>query len=87
VQAVRAHSLHHVEMALAHFPRIVGVRNGAVAFDLPAAAFTQAHRHALNAQQLHELRGPKAFRRRRSGICQDGMAISPSAVRMNTPRG
>lgn len=25
-------TLHHVEMALAHFPRIVGVRNGAVAF-------------------------------------------------------
>jgi phosphonate transport system ATP-binding protein len=51
-------TLHHVEMALAHFPRIVGVRNGAVAFDLPAAAVTQAHLHALYAQQLHELTGP-----------------------------
>lgn len=51
-------TLHHVEMALAHFPRIVGVRDGALAFDLPAAAVTQEHLQALYAQQLHELTGP-----------------------------
>ncbi|MDT4890044.1 phosphonate ABC transporter, ATP-binding protein [compost metagenome] len=28
-------SLHAVELALAHFPRIVGVRDGRVVFDLP----------------------------------------------------
>jgi phosphonate transport system ATP-binding protein len=28
-------TLHHVEMALAHFPRIVGLRDGTLAFDLP----------------------------------------------------
>lgn len=50
-------TLHHVEMALAHFPRIVGLRDGALAFDLPAAAVTQEHLHALYAQQLHELTG------------------------------
>ena len=51
-------TLHHVEMALAHFPRIVGLRDGALAFDLPASAVTQEHLHALYAQQLHELTGP-----------------------------
>ena len=51
-------TLHHVEMALAHFPRIVGLRDGTLAFDLPAAAVTQEHLHALYAQQLHELAGP-----------------------------
>ncbi|MFZ3142343.1 phosphonate ABC transporter ATP-binding protein [Polaromonas sp.] len=51
-------TLHHVEMALAHFPRIVGLRDGAVAFDLPAAQVTPAHLQALYAQHLHELTGP-----------------------------
>ncbi|MDB5886055.1 MAG: transporter related [Polaromonas sp.] len=51
-------TLHHVEMALTHFPRIVGMRAGALAFDLPAAAVTQAHLQALYAQHLHELTGP-----------------------------
>jgi len=51
-------TLHHVEMALAHFPRILGLRDGAVAFDLPASAVTPAHLQALYAQHLHELNGP-----------------------------
>jgi phosphonate transport system ATP-binding protein len=51
-------TLHHVEMALAHFPRIVGLRDGALAFDLPAAQVTQQHLQALYAQHLHELSGP-----------------------------
>ena len=51
-------TLHHVDMALAHFPRIVGLRGGAVAFDLPAAQVTAAHLQALYAQHLHELGGP-----------------------------
>lgn len=51
-------TLHHVEMALAHFPRIVGLRDGALAFDLPASAVTPAHLQALYAQHLHELDGP-----------------------------
>jgi len=48
-------TLHHVEMALAHFPRIVGLRDGALVFDLPAAAVTRDHLQALYAQHLHEL--------------------------------
>lgn len=51
-------TLHHVDMALAHFPRIVGLRDGAVAFDLPSAQVTPAHLQALYAQHLHELSGP-----------------------------
>lgn len=51
-------TLHHVEMALAHFPRIVGLRDGVVAFDLPAAQVTPAHLQALYAQHLHELTTP-----------------------------
>ena len=50
-------TLHHVEMALAHFPRIVGLRDGALAFDLPASSVTPAHLQALYAQHLHELDG------------------------------
>ena len=53
-------TLHHVEMALAHFPRIVGLRDGTVAFDLSAAEVTPAHLQALYAQHLHELTGPAA---------------------------
>lgn len=51
-------TLHHVDMALAHFPRIVGLRNGEVAFDLPTMQVTAAHLQALYAQHLHELTGP-----------------------------
>jgi phosphonate transport system ATP-binding protein len=51
-------TLHHVEMALAHFPRIIGMRAGEVAFDLPAAQVSQQHLQDLYAQHLHELTGP-----------------------------
>lgn len=51
-------SLHHVEMALQHFPRIVGLRYGELIFDLPAAQVTQQHLHALYDQHLDELTGP-----------------------------
>jgi phosphonate transport system ATP-binding protein len=51
-------TLHHVEMALQHFPRIVGLRDGALAFDLPAAEVTPERLKALYAQHLHELTGP-----------------------------
>lgn len=50
-------TLHHVEMALAHFPRIVGLRDGALAFDLPSADVTPQHLQALYAQHLDELDG------------------------------
>lgn len=51
-------TLHHVEMALANFPRIVGLRDGVVAFDLPAPQVTKELLHQLYEQHLHELDGP-----------------------------
>lgn len=44
-------SLHAVELALAHFPRIVGVRDGQIAFDRPASEVTQALLDALYANE------------------------------------
>ena len=50
-------SLHQVEVALAHFPRILGLRAGVLVFDLPAAEVTPEHLARLYAQHEHELRG------------------------------
>lgn len=40
-------SLHQVELALRHFPRIVALRNGRIEFDLPRAQVTQQMIDAL----------------------------------------
>lgn len=53
-------TLHHVEMALANFPRIIGLRDGVVAFDLPSAHVTKELLYQLYDQHLHELDGPAA---------------------------
>jgi phosphonate transport system ATP-binding protein len=50
-------TLHQVDVALAHFPRIVGLRAGELAFDLPAAEVTPERLRALYAQHEHELMG------------------------------
>ncbi|CAK13898.1 phosphonate ABC transporter ATP-binding protein [Pseudomonas entomophila] len=44
-------SLHAVELALAHFPRIIGIRAGEVAFDCPAEAVTPTMLDALYANE------------------------------------
>ncbi|MDH4552274.1 ATP-binding cassette domain-containing protein [Pseudomonas sp. BN607] len=44
-------SLHAVELALAHFPRVIGIREGQVAFDCPAEAVTQQLLDALYANE------------------------------------
>jgi phosphonate transport system ATP-binding protein len=44
-------TLHDVPMALQHFPRIIGLRSGQVAFDLPAAQVTPALLQELYAQE------------------------------------
>lgn len=44
-------SLHAVELALEHFPRIVGVRDGRILFDKPAAAVGQDELTALYANE------------------------------------
>ena len=51
-------TLHHVEMALANFPRVIGLRLGELVFDLPSAVVTQQHLVDLYAQNLQELNGP-----------------------------
>ena len=44
-------TLHQVDMALAHFPRIVGLRDGVRVFDLAAADVSPEHLANLYAQQ------------------------------------
>ncbi len=51
-------TLHQVEKALAHFPRVVGMREGRVAFDLPSGQVTPALLQELYARHEHELTGP-----------------------------
>ena len=51
-------TLHHVEMALQHFPRIIGLREGELFFDLPAAEVTPERLQDLYASHLSELTEP-----------------------------
>jgi phosphonate transport system ATP-binding protein len=50
-------TLHDVQMALRTFPRVVGLRDGALMFDLPASQVTPELLHSLYEQKLDELRG------------------------------
>jgi phosphonate transport system ATP-binding protein len=51
-------TLHQVDTALAHFPRIVGLRDGALVFDLPARTVNAELLRDLYANKLEELNGP-----------------------------
>jgi phosphonate transport system ATP-binding protein len=51
-------TLHQVDTALASFPRIIGLRDGLLAFDLPAPQVTKEMLHVLYANKLDELNGP-----------------------------
>ncbi|WP_462378850.1 phosphonate ABC transporter ATP-binding protein [Pseudomonas sp. Marseille-QA0892] len=44
-------SLHNVELALSHFPRVVGLRGGTVLFDCAAAEVTEGRLKALYANE------------------------------------
>ena len=59
-QATLVTTLHQVEVALEHFPRIVGLRDGTLAFDLPAAQVTREHLARLYDQHEDELHGGPA---------------------------
>jgi phosphonate transport system ATP-binding protein len=50
-------TLHQVELALAHFPRVLGLRDGRLVFDLPAAEVTRERLTALYQSFEHELAG------------------------------
>lgn len=51
-------TLHQVDAALAHFPRILGLRQGRLVFDLPAGQVTRELLARLYAQHEGELTGP-----------------------------
>jgi phosphonate transport system ATP-binding protein len=50
-------TLHQVDVALAHFPRIIGLRDGQLVFDLPSAQVSPERLAHLYDQYEHELRG------------------------------
>ncbi|HEX4855389.1 MAG TPA: ATP-binding cassette domain-containing protein [Limnobacter sp.] len=50
-------TLHQVDMALAFFDRIIGLRHGEVEFDLPTSEVTPAMLKSLYSQYEHELLG------------------------------
>ncbi len=50
-------TLHQVDVAT-RFPRVIGMRDGEIHFDLPAAQVTRERLAALYAQREHELIGP-----------------------------
>ena len=57
-------TLHQVDMALAHFPRIIGLREGHLMFDLPTAEVTREHLERLYAHHEDELDGAAPWRAR-----------------------
>ena len=50
-------TLHQVDMALAHFPRTIGLRDGQLAFDLPSSEVTRELLAQLYDQFENELTG------------------------------
>src|SRR5574341_180196 len=67
-------NLHSVDLALAHFPRVIGLKEGMVLFDLPAAAVTDEHLTALYAGSHTEVAREEIFSR-----------AAPSSVRACQP--
>ena len=53
-------TMHQVDIALAHFPRIVGLREGVVAFDRPTAEVSREDLARLYVQHEGELDGAAA---------------------------
>jgi phosphonate transport system ATP-binding protein len=70
-------SLHQVDAALAQFPRIVGLRDGVIAFDLPTAEVTPARLKALYERHEGELRGEG------SAIATADSPVRPAPVLMH----
>ncbi len=68
-QATLVATLHQVDTALACFPRIIGLRDGRLAFDLPTAEVTSERLTALYEQHEDELLGKPA--------AQEGDADAP----------
>ena len=75
-------SLHQVEVARAHFERIVALRDGRIAFDAPAAEVTDDMLRALYADHEDELserlEGAAPFVDQSPGLAT---AVSPGTCR------
>ncbi|MBZ0169090.1 ABC transporter ATP-binding protein [Candidatus Methylomirabilis lanthanidiphila] len=56
-------NLHSVDLALAYFPRVIGLKDGMISFDLPTAAVTDEHLTALYAGSQTEVAGEEIFSR------------------------
>lgn len=54
-------TLHQVDVALANFPRVIGMREGRVVFDLPSQDISRDRLQQLYSQFEHELRGEAAL--------------------------
>jgi len=48
-------SLHQVDMALEHFPRLVGLRDGAIRFDSPVSQVSSEQLRSLYAHEWQAL--------------------------------
>lgn len=72
-------TLHQVDAALANFPRIIGLRDGALAFDLPTAQVTPQHLARLYDQFEHELLGDTLS----SAIAPETTRAAPQPVVMH----
>jgi phosphonate transport system ATP-binding protein len=73
-------TLHQVDTALAHFPRVLALRDGAVAFDLPSSQVTREHLERLYAQHEHELRGEVAAAPDGSGASDEPVPPKPAVM-------
>jgi phosphonate transport system ATP-binding protein len=67
-QATLVATLHQVDVALERFPRIVGLRAGRVAFDLPAAQVTRPMLADLYGSEFERLDAP----------ADDAVSVPPS---------
>jgi phosphonate transport system ATP-binding protein len=53
-------TLHQVDVATSRFPRVIGMRDGELVFDLPASQVSRERLAELYAQHEHELTGVQA---------------------------
>ena len=77
-------SLHAVDLALANFARIVGVRDGRLAFDLPAAQVSEAQLQALYAHADGRAADLPTLHNRRAQ--RDPASTAPAPIQVNTCR-
>ncbi len=75
--------MHQVDTALAHFERIVGLREGTVAFDLPTAQVSRDHLLRLYAQHEDELDGAPGGPTEASNASDASSAAAPRPVVMH----